>query len=107
MMSTHTYEQCATNWNLWQEYVDTNATMTREEFDALSIAEKVAMQVEAFGSESTVTIGNWTGPISAARELMDDELCEAIHGTVDSEQEFADDYCTAHRTKYGADFVVG
>lgn len=107
MMSTHTYEQCATNWILWQEYVDTNATMTREEFDAMTVAEKIAVQVEAFGPEATVTIGNWTGPISAARELMDDELCEAIHGTVDSEQEFADDYCTAHRAKYGADFVVG
>lgn len=47
------------------------------------------------------------GPIGAGRELMDDELCEQIHGTVDSEQEFADDYCAAHRAKYGSDFVVG
>lgn len=57
--------------------------------------------------EATVTIGNWTGPIDAARTLMDDDLCETIHGTTDCNQEFADDYCAAHRAKYGSDFVVG
>lgn len=104
---TPSHKECAENFSLWAEYVDPHAAMTREEFDALSIAEKIAMQVEAFGPEATVSIGSWTGPISAARELMDDELCEQIHGTGDSEQEFADDYCAAHRTKHGADFVVG
>jgi len=52
MNAIHTYEQCATDWKLWVEYVDPNAAMTREEFDTLSVAEKIAMQVEAFGPES-------------------------------------------------------
>ncbi len=73
VMTTISYTECAENFSLWAEYVDPHAAMTREEFDALSIAEKVAMQVEAFGPEATVSIGSWTGPISAARELMDDE----------------------------------
>ena len=42
----------------------------------------------------------------AARNLMDDELCEAIHGTVDTEQEFMDAYATAHAGKYCVDFVI-
>lgn len=53
-----------------------------------------------------VSIGDWTGPMDAARALMDDDLCDAIHGTTDSEQDFADAYCTAHRAKYGTDFIV-
>lgn len=43
-----TYEQIAQNWNLWNEYVNTDATMTRKEFDALTTDEKVALQVAAF-----------------------------------------------------------
>lgn len=42
----------------------------------------------------------------AARALMDDELCEQIHGTVSTEQAFLDAYLVAHRAKYGEDFVV-
>ena len=53
-----------------------------------------------------VTIGDWTGPMDTARALMDEELCEAIHGTVDTEQEFADAYCAAHLAKHGETFVV-
>ena len=44
--------------------------------------------------------------MDAARNLMDDELCEQIHGTVDNDQEFADVYVAAHRAKYGEEFVV-
>ena len=51
MSQQHTYAEIAANWNLWIELVDTNATMTREEFDALTVEQKVAMQVEAFGPE--------------------------------------------------------
>lgn len=42
----------------------------------------------------------------AARNLMDDDLCEAIHGTVETEQEFFDAYVAAHAAKYGEDFVL-
>lgn len=53
-----------------------------------------------------ITIGSWTGPVEDARNLMDDELAEQVHGTVDTEQEFADAYCSAHLQKFGTDFVV-
>ena len=48
---TKTYAQVAADWNLWNEFVNTDATMTREEFDALTVEQKVALQVEAFGKE--------------------------------------------------------
>lgn len=44
--------------------------------------------------------------MAEARTLMDDEICEAIHGTVETEQEFMDAYAEAHAEKYGVDFVI-
>ena len=46
-----TYAEIANNWNLWIEYVDQDGTMTREEFDAMTADQKIALQVEAFGPE--------------------------------------------------------
>lgn len=51
MTATRTYQQTASDWSLWREFVDTDATMTREEFDALSVEAKIALQIEAFGVE--------------------------------------------------------
>ena len=42
--------------------------------------------------------------LTAARELMDDDLCEQIHGTVDTDQQFLDAYLAAHEAKYGQPF---
>lgn len=56
--------------------------------------------------DTAVTVGNWTGQIDAARALMDDEIAESIHGTVDNDQDFVAAYSEAHRAKYGVDFVV-
>lgn len=53
-----------------------------------------------------VTVGNWTGPVAVARNLMDDEIAESLHMRVATEQEFVDRYCAAHAAKYGADFEV-
>lgn len=47
-----------------------------------------------------------TYAMDAARNLMDDELCAKIHGTVDTDQEFFDAYVTAHAEKFGATFVI-
>ena len=58
--------------------------------------------------EKTMNAVTYTGKtidIDAARMLMDDELCEAIHGTVETEQEFMDAYAAAHGEKYGTEFV--
>lgn len=80
------------------------AGMLIDDWATVVIFHRAASLIDA--ATDIVTIGRWTGPMAAARELMDDELCEAIHGTVDTEQEFADAYCEAHLAKYGTDFVV-
>lgn len=46
-----TYDQIASDFDLWQEYADTAGAISREEFDAMSHAGRVAMQIEAFGPE--------------------------------------------------------
>jgi hypothetical protein len=50
-MITPTYEQTASNYELWGEYVDPHATMTEGEFDAMSHEELVQMQIDIFGPE--------------------------------------------------------
>lgn len=52
MSKQYTYEQIASDYELWCEYVDTHATMTEEEFNNLSEEEKVAMQEDMFGLEA-------------------------------------------------------
>lgn len=47
----HTYTEIANDYTLWIQYVDASATMTREEFDAMTQEQKVDIQVEAFGPE--------------------------------------------------------
>ena len=44
--------------------------------------------------------------MGAARMLMDDDICEQIHGTVDTDQEFFDAYVKAHKEKFGEEFVI-
>ena len=48
-MSRYTNEQIASDFDLWGEYYDTGATMTREEFDALTIEQRIALLVDVFG----------------------------------------------------------
>lgn len=55
---------------------------------------------------STIIIDGKRVDLDAARILMDDELSDAIHGTVATDQEFADAYLDAHLAKYGVEFVV-
>jgi hypothetical protein len=50
-MSQATYTEIANDWSLWNEFVNTDAAMSRDEFDTLTIEQKVALQVEAFGPE--------------------------------------------------------
>lgn len=52
MSTNFTYAQIAADFQLWGEFVDTSAEMTEEEFDAMSVEDKIALQVEAFGPES-------------------------------------------------------
>lgn len=51
MSQNHSYEEIANDYSLWIQFVDSDATMTEAEFEALSIEEKVKLQVDAFGAE--------------------------------------------------------
>lgn len=55
-MSQHTYAETAADWDLWNEYVNTDAAMDRAEFDALTTEQKVKLQIAAFGPEPQLTI---------------------------------------------------
>jgi len=46
-----TYSQIAYDWDLWKTYVDPDANMTEEEFDAMSIEERVAAMTYMWGVE--------------------------------------------------------
>lgn len=48
-----TCAEIAANWELWQEYADPNATMTRQEFGDLYVEEKIAMLHEMFPADCT------------------------------------------------------
>ena len=51
-MKRYTMAEIAEDYELWCEYVDPGATMTEDEFDALSIEEKVQMQREMFPGDA-------------------------------------------------------
>lgn len=46
-----TYAEIANSWALWIEYADPDGNMAREEFDAMTTDQKIALQVEAFGAQ--------------------------------------------------------
>ena len=50
-MPKYTNEQIAGNLNLWNEYFNTAAMMTDEEFHAMSYDERLKMLVDAFGED--------------------------------------------------------
>ena len=54
MAREHTYAEIASSFELWQEFVDRQGAMSREEFDAMSHGLRVFAQVEAFGPEDLV-----------------------------------------------------
>lgn len=54
MARAHTYAEIASSFELWQEYADPEGVMSHREFDAMSHADRVAAQVEAFGPEDLV-----------------------------------------------------
>ena len=51
MSKQYTYEEIASNYQLWAEYVDPHATMTEKEFNRLSVAKKVKIQEDIWGPE--------------------------------------------------------
>ena len=55
---------------------------------------------------TTINYNGHEFDFDAARNLMDDEICESIHGTVDTEQEFFDEYVERNLEKFAGGFVV-
>jgi hypothetical protein len=51
MYQSPPYEKIAADFNLWQEYIDPDDTMTLEEFDGMSHGERLAFINENFGPE--------------------------------------------------------
>lgn len=45
---TYTNEQIAKNYNLWEQYADPQGTMSKGEFNMLTVKEKIAMLKEMF-----------------------------------------------------------
>lgn len=89
-------EQAAKLWHEADELKMTKTTRTIIDAEDELAAEQYA---------STVIFKGHLIDLAAARMLMDDDLCEAIHGTVETEQEFFDAYCAAHVVKYGEPFA--
>lgn len=60
----------------------------------------------------TVILNNTEVSFDACVEMMDDDIREKVHASIDfslgepTEQEFLDAYCKAHFDKYGVEFCV-
>jgi hypothetical protein len=55
-MAIHTvrsYAEIAASLDLWRDRMDTDLALSDEEFQAMSIDERVALMVEVFGPEPT------------------------------------------------------
>jgi hypothetical protein len=48
-MTAHTHYELATDWDLWRQYIDRDATMTVEQFQATPINERIKLIRETFG----------------------------------------------------------
>ena len=46
-----TYIEIASNYDAWQEYADPHAEGTREEFDAMTLYERISALETMFGLE--------------------------------------------------------
>jgi hypothetical protein len=46
-----TYNKCASNFALWQEYIDPLGTTSEDEFNAMSHADRMAQIIDTFGPE--------------------------------------------------------
>ena len=52
-ISIRTYADIAANLDMWREYADPDMAISDEQFEAMSINERIALQVETFGPEPT------------------------------------------------------
>ena len=54
-MKHHTYKQLANDYRLWMEYIDPQGLDTREAFDGMTEAERIAVIVRCCGPEPRLT----------------------------------------------------
>ena len=47
------YYESAKSWDAWREYVDPGNTMDLEEFEELTIDERIQIMVSIWGAEAT------------------------------------------------------
>ena len=84
---------------------DEDQEMVEEAHDMISRFIKRGL-VTLDQAPALVTLNSHSVEMVVARNLMDDDLCEQIHGTVETEQQFLDAYLIAHRAKFGKDFIL-
>jgi hypothetical protein len=53
IINIRTYADTAASLDLWREYVDPDMAFSDEEFEAMSIDQRIAYQRETFGPEPT------------------------------------------------------
>jgi len=53
VINIRSYAEIAEDFALWQERIDPLCTVSREQWDALSASERIALIVETFGPEPT------------------------------------------------------
>jgi hypothetical protein len=52
MSKQYSYEQIASDYALWAQFVDFYGVMGEGEFNCLSVSEKIKIQIDAFGPEN-------------------------------------------------------
>ena len=52
MSKQYSYEQIASDYALWSQFVDFYGVMGEGKFNLLSVARKIQIQIEAFGPEN-------------------------------------------------------
>jgi hypothetical protein len=83
------YQTICTNWRAWQEYADSHATMTHDEWAALSIAERMAIVIDAFGPETART---YTLTSVKTRDTVTGTLDDAIERALETDAHFQPAY---------------
>jgi hypothetical protein len=56
-MTSPTYHEQANSFALWQEYVDPDATTSKDEFDAMGYEGRMKLLVETYGPEDDQEAG--------------------------------------------------
>lgn len=82
MSQRHTYAEIASDWSLWVQYVDPDATMTREEFDSMPMERRIALQVDAFGPEQQ-PLRTWSVRSTAGVD-MGEYIADSEQGAIDA-----------------------